>query len=385
MSETIVIAGSVAQMPWHGGLTWVFLQYLLGFRRLGFDVLFVDRLEPGMCVDPAGDPASFRSSENLRYLERVMERFGLGGRWSLFFDGGRDVAGLERREAVELTRRSALLLNVMGYLEDEDVLAAAPLRVFLDIDPGFGQMWAELGLAQPFDGHDRHVTVGGRVGDADCAIPTCGLEWVQTLPPVELSEWPATVGGDKRFTSVVSWRGPFGPIEYDGRTYGLRVHELRRFAELPAQTSASFELALDIDDADAADRHNLERRGWVLADPRAAAGDPWRYRAYVQGSSAELMIAKNLYVDTRSGWFSDRSSCYLASGRPVLAQDTGIRDLLPCGEGLLTFTTLDEAAAGAEEIVGAYERHSRAARELAEEHLAAGQVLPRLLDALGVT
>jgi hypothetical protein len=386
MGETIIIAGSVAQRPWQGGLTWVFLQYVLGFRRLGFDVVFVDRLEPEMCIDAAGSPTSFRSSQNLRYFGDVMERFGLAGRWSLLFDGGRDVAGLARREVVELARRSVLMLNVMGYLEDDDVLAAAPLRVFLDIDPGFGQMWTDLGLARPFDGHDRHVTVGGRVGDDGCGIPTCGLDWIRILPPVELSEWPVSAGGGgKRFTSVVSWRGLFGPIEYEGRTYGLRVHELRRFAELPRRTSASFELALDIDDADIADRRRLQEEGWTLVDPRAAAGDPWRYRTYVQNSSAELMIAKNLYVDTRSGWFSDRSSCYLASGRPVLAQDTGIRDLLPCGEGLVTFSTLDEAAAGAEEIVGGYERHSRAARELAEQHLATGRVLPQLLDALGVT
>jgi hypothetical protein len=385
MSETIVIAGALAQRPLHGGHTWVFLQYLLGFRRLGLDVLFVDRLDPGMCTDASGGPASFRSSENLRYLHDVMERFGLAGRWSLLFDGGREVAGLERREVIDVTRGSALLLNVMGYLDDEDVLAAAPHRVFLDIDPGFAQMWTELGLARPFDGHDRHVTVGGHVGDPGCAIPTCGLDWVRTLPPVELSEWPAAVTGDRRFTSVGSWRGPFGPIEYEGRTYGLRVHELRRFAELPSRTSASFELALDIDDADAPDRERLESQGWVLTDPHEAARDPWRYREYVQGSAAELMIAKNLYVDTRSGWFSDRSACYLASGRPVLAQDTGIRDLLPCGEGLLTFTTLEEAAAGAEEIIGGYERHSRAALALAEEHLAARRVLPQLLDALDMT
>jgi hypothetical protein len=385
MAETIVIAGSVAQKPGYGGLTWVFLQYLLGFQRLGFDVVFVDRLEPEMCVDAAGSPAPFRSSENLRYLGDVMERCGLAGRWSVLFDGGRDVAGLDRPEVVELTRHSALLLNVMGYLEDEDVLAAAPLRAFLDIDPGFGQMWTELGLARPFDGHDRHVTVGGHLGDDRCAIPTCGIDWVRILPPVELSEWPLTAGAGNRFTSVASWRGVFGPIEYKGRTYGLRVHELRRFVELPRRTSARFELALDIDDADAADRRRLEEEGWMLADPRAAAGDPWRYRRYVQDSSAELMIAKNLYVETHSGWFSDRSSCYLATGRPVLAQDTGIQDLLPCGEGLVPFGSLDEAAAGAEEILGDYERHSRAARELAEEHLAARRVLPRLLDALGVT
>ena len=337
-----------------------------------------------MCVDVSGSPAPFRSSANLLYLAEVMERFGLGDRWSLLYDGGREAAGVARAEVVERTRRSALLLNVMGYLEDEEVLAAAPLRVFLDIDPGFGQMWTELGLARPFDGHDRHVTVGTRIGGDGCAIPTCGLDWITTLPPVELSEWPASAGEGERFTSVASWRGPFGPISYEGRTYGLRVHELRRFAELPRHTRASFELALDIDDADAADRRRLEEAGWTLTDPRAAAGDPSRYRGYVQGSSAELMVAKNLYVDTRSGWFSDRSACYLASGRPVLAQDTGIGDLLPSGEGLVAFSTLDEAAAGTEEIVGAYGRHGRAARELAEEYLAASRVLPRLLDALGL-
>jgi hypothetical protein len=384
MGETIIVSGALAQRPGQGGHTWVFLQYLLGFRRLGFDVLFVDRLEPGMCVDASGAPASFRSSENLRYLDHVMARFGLAGRWSLLFDGGREVAGLERRKVVEAARRSVLLLNVMGYLDDLEVLGAAPLRAFLDIDPGFGQMWVELGLARLFDGHDRHITVGGRIGDPDCLIPTCGLQWVRTLPPIELSEWPATVGGGDRFTSIASWRGVFGPIEYLGRTYGLRAHEFRRFAELPGRTSARFAVALDIDDADAPDRQRLEEEGWVLADPRLAAGDPWRYRAFVQSSSAEFMIAKNLYVDTRSGWFSDRSACYLASGRPVLAQDTGLGGLVPCGEGLVTFSTLEEAVAGVEEITGDLERHSRAARGVAEEYFAAERVLPRLLENLGL-
>ncbi len=344
----------------------------------------MDRLEPGMCVDGSGAPAGFRSSFNLRYMAEVMERFGLADSWSLSYDGGRDTAGRPRREVVETARGAALLLNVMGYVDDEEVLAAAPLRAFLDIDPGFGQMWQELGLALPIEGHDRYVTVGTRIGEPGCTIPALGLDWVHTLPPVELSEWPALPGGGGRFTSVASWRGPFGPIEYGGRTYGLRVHELRRFAELPARAYAEFELALDIDDADAADRRLLEERGWKLADPRAAAGDPWRYRAYVQASSAELMIAKNLYVDTRSGWFSDRSACYLASGRPVLAQDTGFAGALPCGDGLIAFSTLEEAAAGCDEILSDYPRHSRAARELAEEHLAAGRVLPRLLGELGV-
>ncbi len=384
MPETIVVAGSLAQRPHHGGHTWVFLQYLLGFQRLGWEVLFVDRLEPDMCVDRSGNPAPFESSANLEYLAEVMERFGLAGRWSLLYDGGREVAGCAREDVIERTRRSALLLNVMGFLDDEEILAAAPLRAFLDIDPGFGQIWHELGLHRLFRGHDRYVTIGERIGAPDCAVPTCGIEWVTTKQPVELGEWPFMVGNGKGFTTVASWRGAFGPLEYGGRTYGLRVHEFRRFFELPALTSAAFEVALDIDEAEVEDLRRLKKHGWVLADPRVVAADPWRYRDYVQGSSAELMIAKNMYVDTRSGWFSDRSACYLASGRPVLAQDTGLEGLLPCGEGLVTFSSLEEAVAGVGEITGDYERHSRAAREIAAEHFAAERVLQRLLDKLGV-
>jgi hypothetical protein len=384
MRETIVVAGSLAQRPFHGGHTWVFLQYLLGFKRLGWDVLFVDRLEPEMCVDDEGNPAPFESSANLRYTAEVMERFGLSGHWAVLHDGGRQVEGCTRDELLERVGRSALLLNVMGFLNDEEILGAASLRAFLDIDPGFGQMWQELGLAEQFQGHDRYVTVGGRIGSPDCLIPDCGIDWETTVPPVELSEWPAATGNGDGFTSVASWRGPFGPIEYDGRTYGLRVHEFRRLFELPELTDVRFELALEIDEADGEDVQRLKQHGWSLADPREVAGDPWRYRSYVQHSAAELMVAKNLYVDTRSGWFSDRSACYLASGRPVLAQDTRFEGLLPTGEGLLVFSTLHEAAAGVEEILGDYDRHSRAAQALAAEHLAANRVLPRLLEALGV-
>jgi hypothetical protein len=380
----IVLAGSLAQRPFIGGHTWVFLQYLLGLRRLGWDVLFVDRLEPGMCVGEGGEPSSFADSANLRYLAGVMERFGLGDRWCLLYDGGREVAGLGRDDVIELTARSALLINVMGYLEDEEILGAAPVRAFLDIDPGFGQIWKALGLHDLFRGHDRFLTVGGRVGSADCGVPTVGLDWVPIMPPVELAAWPVQSDRGDRFTSVASWRGAFGPLEYEGRTLGLRVHEFRRFFELPERAPVEFELALDIDEAETDDLGALRHHGWELADPRLAAGDPCRYRDYVQGSSAELMVAKNLYVETNSGWFSDRSACYLASGRPVLAQDTGLDGLLPTGEGLVTFSTLDEAVAGVGEITGDYERHSRAAREIAEQHFSAAKVLPRMLERLGV-
>lgn len=384
MRETIIVAGALAARPYVGGHTWVFLQYLLGFRELGYEVLFLDRVEPEMCTGDDGEPAPFESSANLGYIARVMEGFGLGERWALLYDRGRDSAGLPRERVLATARRSVLLLNVMGYLDDEEILAAVPLRAFLDIDPGFGQMWHALGLARPFQGHDRYVTIGERIGQPDCGVPTCGIDWLTTKQPVHLPEWPYSTGGGRRFTSVASWRGAFGPIEYGGRTYGLRVHEFRRFLELPARADGEFEVALDIHEAETADLERLAASGWSIVDPRAVARDPWRYRDYVQASAAEFMVAKNLYVETRAGWFSDRSACYLASGRPVLAQDTGLDGLVPTGQGLLKFSTLEEAAAGVEEIAADYERHSRAARAIAEEHFAAGRILPSLLERLGV-
>jgi hypothetical protein len=385
VTRSAIVAGSVAQRPGRGGHTWVFLQYLLGLRQLGWDVLLLDRLEPEMAVDGDGRTCRPEDSENLRYLDRVLSQFGLGGDYALMLDGGARSLGLERAELLERIEASSLFLNVNGFVTDEQVLERAPLRVFLDIDPGFGQMWRELGLHDLFAGHDRFVTVGESIGKPDCAIPTCGLEWITTPQPIVLDHWPREAGGGEGFTSVGSWRGPFAPVEYEGVTYGLRVHECRRFAELPRLVEDErFELALDIDEADARDVELLRSNEWTLVDPRSAAGDPWTYRNYVQSSKAELMIAKNMYVRSRSGWFSDRSICYLASGRPVLAQETGFSDHHPVGEGLLAFSTPEEAAAGAVEITRDYDRHARAARALAEERFDSDVVLGRLLERLGI-
>ena len=375
----ILVAGALARRPRAGGHAWVFLQYLLGLRRLGYDVLFVDWLDAETCSGPV------EHSSEAAYLSRVMDEHGLAGSWSLLDRATGDAAaGLPRAEVVEYARTSALLLNVMGYLDDEEVLAAAPLRVFLDIDPGFPQMWHELGLADVFAGHDRFVTIGERVGLDGCEVPTCGLDWITTRPPVVLERWPVRPASDGAFTTVASWRGAFAPVEYAGKRYGLRAHELRKFARLPERSRQRFELALDIDEADAADRELLERCGWELVDPLEVAADPAAYQDYIAGSKAELMVAKGMYVETRSGWFSDRSACYLASGKPVVAQDTGLEGLYPLGAGLLAFSTLDEAAAAVEAVAADYERHALAAREIAEECFDSDNVLGSLLARLGV-
>jgi hypothetical protein len=314
-----------------------------------------------------------------------MERFGLAGAFSLECDGGAHHIGRPRHDVLDPVRRSALLLNVMGFLRDEEVLAAAPRRVFLDIDPGFGQMWKELGLADVFQGHDAFVTIGENIGRADCRIPTCGLHWVTTPQPIVLEHWPVAAGSDNgRLTSVASWRGAYGPVEYGGTTYGLRVHEFRKFAAFPSRAGFPCQLALDIHPSEARDLTLLAANGWELVDPRQVAGDPESYQSYIRASRAEFQVAKGMYVQARSGWLSDRSLCYLASGRPVLAQDTGMRNLYPTGEGLLTFTTLDEAVAGVRALACDYPRHARAARALAEEFFDSDKVLGRLLAKLGV-
>jgi hypothetical protein len=282
-------------------------------------------------------------------------------------------------------RASSLVLNVMGFLEDRELLDLAPRRVFLDIDPGFPQMWHALGLHDAFVGHDAFVTIGTNIGQPECVIPTCGRTWITTPPPIVLEHWPVVAAEPPgRFTSVATWRGANGPVEYGGITYGLRVHELRKFAALPGLVTWPFELALDIHPAETRDLELLRGGGWSIVDPVAVAGDPWKYQAFIQASAAEFMVAKHMYVATHGGWVSDRSICYLASGKPVLAQDTGCAWLKSCGKGIITFRTLDEARAGVEDIIGDYSVHARAARRLAEEHFDSDVVLTRLLANLGV-
>jgi hypothetical protein len=387
LSRTLLISGALARVPGNGGLAWFHLQLLLGLRRLGWDVLFLDRIEPESCVGTSGRPAPPGESINLRWLASVMQRFGLGGAWSL--DAGTaGWFGAPRDRVLRAAAEAPLLINVMGYCRDPAVLESARRRVFLDIDPGFPQMWRELGLHDAFAGHDAFLTVGMNVGKPGCLIPTCGLDWVTLPQPVVLEQWPAreTSGADEApFTSVGAWRGPNAPVEFGGATYGLRAHEFRRFIELPGMCPGErFEMAFEIHPADAKDVEALARNSWGLVDPKAVAATPEDYRTYVAHSRGEFLVPKQMYVATRSGLLSDRSAYYLASGRPVVARDTGLARVLPTGEGLLPFSTPEEAAEAVRRVGADYVRHARAARAVAEEYFDSDKVLTRLLEQLGV-
>jgi hypothetical protein len=373
MREVIAVAGSVAQRPRRGGHAWVFLQYLLGFRRLGYEVLFVDRLTSEMV------PRGTAVDEGVRWVEETMAAHGLGENWTVLLDDGAS-AGVPREQVRERLRGSALLIDVMGFLDDEELSAAAPRRLFLDIDPGFPQMWQELGLHASFGRHDAYATVGLRVGKEGSEVPSCGIEWINTPQPVVLDCWPVTPPGTS-YTSIATWRGPFEPIEYGGERYGLRAHQMRRFAELPAHVEVPMEVALDIEAADRGDEELLRTGGWKIVEPLQVAASAENYRVYVQTSRAEVGVAKDMYVRTRGGWLSDRSLCYLASGKPVLAQATGFELEVETGAGLLAFSTPEEAVAAVAEVEADYARHSEAARALAWERFDSDRVLAGLLEA----
>jgi hypothetical protein len=384
--DTLVVSGAIANKHLNGGEAWVRLSWILGLRRLGFGVWFVEEIGEATCVDAAGAPAPFAQSENRRYFDQVVERFGLEGRASLLYEGGREASGVPLEELLPVAEDAQLLVNISGHLTLEPLISRLRRKAYVDLDPGFTQFWHADGTGGArLEGHDVHFTVGESIGRPGCAIPTCGLEWKAVRPPAVLEEWPIAVAGDPdRFTTIGAWRGAFGPVEFDGHTYSLKVHEFRKVIELPRRSPQRFEIALDIHPGDERDREALETNGWRLVDPRVTVPGPLEFREYVQGSGAEFSVAQGIYVETNSGWFSDRTVRYLASGRPALVQDTGFSANLPVGEGLLAFSDLNGAVDGARRIAADYEGHRRAARAVAEAHFDSDTVLSRFLEEAGI-
>lgn len=374
MSERlkILLSGMVAGDPHQGGASWAVLQYVAGLRSLGHEVVLVEPAAAGK-LDPAGEVAHYFGELPL-----------LDGSAALLARGSRETLGLPYAALERFAAEADLLINVSGMLRDERLLEPVPVRLFLDLDPGFNQVWQETGVDMGIGLHTHCATVGGAVGREGCPVPTCGREWIHTLPPVALEHWPAEASVPRRdaFTSVGHWRS-YGPVEHGGIAYGQRAHSLRELFGLPSLGSASFQLALGIHPDERDDLAALRANGWDLLDPLEVAGSPGSYASFVRGSKAELSVAKSGYVNSRSGWFGDRSACYLASGRPVVAQETGFSDFLPAGEGLIAFTTTAEAAEAVATVEADPARHGKAARALAGEHLDARKVLPRLLGALG--
>lgn len=378
----VVVAGALANKPGNGGEAWVRLSWVRALAELGCEVHFLEELESDVCVDPAGARGPAEGSVNHAYFEAVVAWAGLTERATLLADGEWALAGLAAADAEDLLATADLLVNISGNLRHPRLLDAARRRAYVDLDPGFTQAWHEEGrLGDSLDRHHLHATVAANIGQSGCPIPTGGFRWQAVQQPAVLDDWAlAPPEAVDRFTTVARWRPPHGRIRLAGQDLGLKVHEFRRFAELPRRSPHRFEVVLAIDAGDLGDRTMLTGMGWELRDP-AVVAHPDGFRQFIAASSAEWSVAQGTYVDTRSGWCSDRTVRYLASGRPALVQDTGIGRAIPVGDGLVTFQTLEEAVAGADRIASDHEHHAKAARALAEELFAPMAALGPFLDA----
>ena len=378
MPRTAIVAGYLVGNP-VGGHVLSILHWLAGLRSLGYDVVFVEHHGwPDACWNPRAKTLSDDPSYGLEELKDHAARLGLRG-WC-FVDAGGTYHGISQPDMVTLCQTADVLLGLwtVTWLEE---FAQCRRRIFIDPDPGFTQFGmapdvrASLAFASPMDFHE-HYSYGSRIGQPDCPIPTHGLDWKPARPPVALDLLPVHYAPDAAcFTTVMAW-APRKPIVYNGVEYGLKDVEFERIKQLPSRVDVCLEIAL----GGKAPYDEITAAGWRIADAATVTATPWTYRDYIAQSRGEFSVAVNLEVKTRSGWFSDRTAAYLATGKPVVVQDTGFSEDLPCGEGLFAFSTIDEAAAAIHEIERDYRRHCLAARRVAEEYLDARRVIGRILE-----
>ncbi len=377
----IILGAMVSLSPYSPGKAWHRLHYLVGLQKLGHDVHLVEDIEPEWCIDERGQRVPFEQSINRTLLAATLEPFGLMDRASVIYDRGQETFGRSRDSLIALSREADLLINWSGHVKTEFILDNVRRLAYLDLDPVFTQLWHQTGHGDlNFTRHDVFFSAGLNIGSIDSDIPNCGVEWRHLLPPVVLEHWRFHIDPScPRFTTLATL-SPFGDVWYRGERYGSKHDELGRLAELPRRVRRELEVAVNYYGDEEAALAVLKANRWFVSDA-AAVTDLCGYQRFIARSRAEIGIAQHAYVKARSGWFSDRWSHYLASGKPVLAQSTGFEEQLPTGRGLLSFASLEEAVEGIESIDRDYASHCRAAREFVEEFLDYRTVLPRLLEA----
>jgi hypothetical protein len=381
-SLRIIVSGLIAQYPL-GGVTWDYFQYVLGLARLGHDVYYVE--DTGQWpYNPQESGVSEGCQFNVDYLGALMARYGLADRWAYRFPWQAQWFGLSEGRRLDVLRTADLLINVSGVLERPHEYRQVRRLAFIDSDPVFTQVKVARGqddFRKLIDLHDVQFSFGERLS---AAVPDTGHRWRPTRQPVVLSEWHPETETRPVFTTVMNWTS-YNEVVHNGRTYGQKDVEFMRFLELPSRVAPTvLELAVNEGKTRRTPRALLAHKGWRVVDPSVVCPDLDSYRRYIESSRAEWSVAKNGYVVGQAGWFSCRSACYLAAGRPVVVQDSGFRSILPVGEGLLAFETLDDAVAAVRDVEAGYPRHSLAARAIAETYFDSDKVLTRLLeDAFG--
>ena len=387
----IVTTGLLGQYAF-GGVTWDYLQYALGFRALGHDVWYLEDTG-AWAYDPVAEEPSADCAHNVRYLARIMDEFDLGDRWIYRNAADGRYHGVEAALAERVLAEADVLVNVSGACWLREATAAVPVKVFVDGDPMFTQIGLATGKNAEYvrrvRAHAAHFSFGLHVGAPDCRVPTAGLTWRPTVQPIALECWtpwwepggavPAEHPASGAFTTVMNWTS-YAPQEWAGDTYDQKGVEFLRFRELPQRVPQRFVVAMGQGPGRRRPTADLEAAGWIVLEPAEHLPDHRTYRTFLAASRGEWSVAKHGYVKARTGWFSCRSACYLALGRPVVVQDTGWSAHLPAGEGVLAFDDLDGAAAGVRAVDADYERHARAARRFCERHFEARRVCAALLE-----
>jgi hypothetical protein len=399
----LIVLGTLASDAF-AGMTWMTMQIAAGLRRLGHDVYYFETTSDWP-YDPVRQCKVCDSDYAVPYLAGVAERFGLADRWA-YRRSYSDKAwlGMESTRATELLATADAVFNIAGATRVAQENLRVRRLVFFGTDP----VWHELAFAQGIGDtgdvlaeHDDVVTYGENIGRPGCAIPPLPRLRATTRQAVLMDMWESGPPSRSEFTTVGNWLQKGRDIDYNGELYRWsKHHEFIKFIDVPLRVQQPVELATNLSDLEtdwqgqgatvagfampANTRTLLRDNGWRLTDAGAFTTDPWHYRDYICTSSGEFTVARDLNVRLQSGWFSERSACYLAAGRPVVTQDTGFGSVLPTGEGLFAFTTKDEVLVAFDAVATDYERHSRAAREIADEYFRAEVVLPKLLADLGL-
>jgi len=386
----IVLLHFVGQMPM-GGIAWQAVNYLAGLGRLGYEAWYVEDHGANPYDPRIGSPV-MECDHNVAYLRQAMERHGLGERWA-YWDAINDVYhGLSRDRVHSLYREAEALINLCGTTQLREEHLRCPVRIMIDTDPIYEQI--KYAKADPaarayVDAHTHFFTYGANLGSPACGIPLCGVPWRPTRPPVDLELWPVAPASADRaagscFTTIASWDNSGKNIDFEGTTYIWSKHiNFLSFIDLPQHRPGTcFRLAMR--PLDPSVRQQVEGHGWQLVDPGPVSADMAAYQQFISGSCGEFTVAKDIYVRPNSGWFSDRSVCYLAAGRPVVTMRTGFTEYCPVGRGLFDYVTRDEALAAIDTIESDYASQSRAAREMAAEYFAADRVIGKLLADAGL-
>jgi hypothetical protein len=382
----IVVSGLIGQYAF-GGVAWDYIQYLLGFQELGHEVWYLEDTG-NWAYHPVKQEVTAECSQNVTYLRRVMEAFGFGDRWIYRNEADNTYHGVTTL-ADKVLAEADVLVNVSGACWLRDVTARIPCKIFLDGDPMFTQLGhkREKEEIDRLLGYTRYYTFGLHVGQSDCEVPTGQIRWLPTVQPISLSHWQEKATPcdfSDAWTTVMNWAS-YSPKEFQGRLYGQKDMEFLKYMDLPSLSPERFVVAMGQGVGQNRPTQELLRRGWTILEPDEILPDYESYRSFLINSKAEWSIAKHGYVAANTGWFSCRTACYLAAGRPAVVQETGWSRHLPEGEGVLSFRTLEEAADKIRRVSEDYSRHSAAARRFAKDHLDASKICNQLLEGEGVS